>query len=569
MSILNKVFRTTRLSIWLLLCALILAATSVYAAGETRPLAAVDIIGSPDAAVDGKFAVGTTTPGNKTLTVAGVIDFVGAGTVHNYFTQGPGNNMQIRSNVDEYNAVGNSSYAQWNMVMGASLDVFSIRRSPASSTYNEDALFWIEGSTGNVGIAKVDTSNGATIPFTLEARLHVETDSGDAIRGVSNATSGTTYGMYGTIENTSGAGVYGYASSSDGLAFGVQGVTDCVYGAGVYGLATGTPTGGEVSMGVQGEVANTNGWGVFGHATSTSGYNIGVIGWSDSTQGSGVKGQATASSGSTVGVSGFSSSTWGYGVLGSVSATSGPTIGVSGQTQSTEGSGVWGYAGATSGTTNGVWGENYSSTGRGVFGYVHATSGLNYAVMGATSSSSGYDFYAAGSGTDYGPFTGAHEVMLVDSFPADFKLGMIVSATGEAKIRENADGSVDLSSTLPTVKLADTAEDIAVLGVVVAEVTLPDDHWYESRDGERFGTVNALGEGRGWVANINGDIQAGDYITTSLIPGYGQRQSDGYLHNYTLAKATEKIDWDTVTETVTFNGQEYKVYLLAVVYTSG
>ena len=100
MSKLHNVFMTTRLSVWLLVCVLILAATSVYAAGDGRPLAAVDILGSPDAAVNGQFAVGTATPGNKDLTVAGVIDFVGAGTVHNYFTQGPGNNMQIRSNVD-------------------------------------------------------------------------------------------------------------------------------------------------------------------------------------------------------------------------------------------------------------------------------------------------------------------------------------------------------------------------------------------------------------------------------------------------------------------------------------
>lgn len=79
----------------------------------------------------------------------------------------------------------------------------------------------------------------------------------------------------------------------------------------------------------------------------------------------------------------------------------------------------------------------------------------------------------------------------------------------------------------------------------------------------------ALGEGRVWVSNINGDIEVGDYVTTSTLPGYGQRQDESQLNNYTLAKATETVDWDSVTETVTINGQEYKVYLLAVVYTSG
>jgi hypothetical protein len=488
MNNLRTYLKTTRVSIWLLLCILVLTATSVYAAGNQLPLAAVDILGSPDAAVNGKFAVGTTTPGNKALTVAGVIDFVGAGTVHNYFTQGPGNNMQIRSNVDEYNSVGNSSYAQWNMVMGASLDVFSIRRSPASATYNEDALFWIEGSTGNIGIAKVDTSNGATIPFTLNAKLHVETTSGDAIKGVSTATSGMMVsGVYGQSDSTSGLGVYGVATATSGGTYGVYGRSD-------------SPGGG----------------GVVGYATATYGSNKGVYGYTNSSQGIGVFGEA---------------------------AGSGMSIGVVGQSWGTAGVGVYGYGCLTSGTPIGVEGVSEASTG--------------------------YDFYAGGNGADYGPFTGVHEAKLIESFYGEVKSGLIVSVTGEAEFRRNEDGNVDISSTLPTVKLADTPEDNAVFGVLVGEVILPEDHWYISDDSERFASVNALGEGRVWVISLNGDIQAGDYITTSAIPGYGQVQEDHILHGYTLAKATETADWGSVTETVTFNGKEYKVYLLAVVYTSG
>lgn len=71
------------------------------------------------------------------------------------------------------------------------------------------------------------------------------------------------------------------------------------------------------------------------------------------------------------------------------------------------------------------------------------------------------------------------------------------------------------------------------------------------------------------MANINGEIQTGDYITTSNIPGYGQKQNDDLLHSYTLGKAIEDVDWDKVTETVEYNGEEYKIYLIAVIYTSG
>ena len=71
------------------------------------------------------------------------------------------------------------------------------------------------------------------------------------------------------------------------------------------------------------------------------------------------------------------------------------------------------------------------------------------------------------------------------------------------------------------------------------------------------------------VSNFNGNIEVGDYITTSAISGYGQKQDDDVLHSYTLGKAIETVDWDTVTETISFNAKTYKVYLIAVVYTSG
>ena len=71
------------------------------------------------------------------------------------------------------------------------------------------------------------------------------------------------------------------------------------------------------------------------------------------------------------------------------------------------------------------------------------------------------------------------------------------------------------------------------------------------------------------VTNVTGRIEAGDYITSSAIPGYGQKQDDDLLHSYTLGKAIETVDWDAVTEIVEHNGVLYKVYLIAVVYTSG
>ena len=39
-------------------------------------------------------------------------------------------------------------------------------------------------------------------------------------------------------------------------------------------------------------------------------------------------------------------------------------------------------------------------------------------------------------------------------------------------------------------------------------------------------------------------MESGDYITTSNIPGYGEKQDDDILHNYTVAKITMDCDFN-------------------------
>ena len=59
-----------------------------------------------------------------------------------------------------------------------------------------------------------------------------------------------------------------------------------------------------------------------------------------------------------------------------------------------------------------------------------------------------------------------------------------------------------------------------------------------------------MGEGGIWVTNKNGNLESGDYITSSIIPGYGQKQDSEFLANYTVAKITMDCD---------FNPQQQKV----------
>ena len=63
--------------------------------------------------------------------------------------------------------------------------------------------------------------------------------------------------------------------------------------------------------------------------------------------------------------------------------------------------------------------------------------------------------------------------------------------------------------------------------------------------------VNSVGEGAIWVCNSNGNIENGDYITSSDHLGYGEKQEDDLLHNYTVAKAT--IDCNFELDNVFYN----------------
>ena len=77
------------------------------------------------------------------------------------------------------------------------------------------------------------------------------------------------------------------------------------------------------------------------------------------------------------------------------------------------------------------------------------------------------------------------------------------------------------------------------------------------------------------LTNINGNIENGDYITTSDIAGYGMKQDDDILHNYTVAKATMDCTFDNSqtdkyeTRLVTKDGTNYIAAFIACTYHCG
>ena len=162
----------------------------------------------------------------------------------------------------------------------------------------------------------------------------------------------------------------------------------------------------------------------------------------------------------------------------------------------------------------------------------------------------------------YIPFTGAHNVNISININNtininELKEGFIMSATGNTV-------KSGISNTIVTVTPSILSNDKTVYGVYSGSETVNNDNISTT-----IYYVNALGEGCVLISNYGGEIQNGDYITTCPIMGYGSLQSDDFLHSYTVAKCTETIDWSNITDTLSYNGKLYKIYLASCTYHCG
>jgi hypothetical protein len=164
-----------------------------------------------------------------------------------------------------------------------------------------------------------------------------------------------------------------------------------------------------------------------------------------------------------------------------------------------------------------------------------------------------FDGPIAVSGTTVHSFTGQHAC-----FPyGDMEQGLVVSANKNKYVSLNGVttglSAIRSDESLPIVSLSNVSNDGSVFGVIheletggttrnrtVGGVNTKT----QKMVGDNRAVVNSLGEGAMWVANTNGNLVSGDYITTSNVAGYGQRQDDDILHNYTVAKITMDCDFD-------------------------
>ena len=146
---------------------------------------------------------------------------------------------------------------------------------------------------------------------------------------------------------------------------------------------------------------------------------------------------------------------------------------------------------------------------------------------------------------------------------------------------------VQINESIPTIVLSSEEEQKSVFGVIAAaekeEQTTRDlgvgafRTPYTKVKGDTRLLINSLGEGAIWVCNKAGNLENGDYITTSAFAGYGMKQSDDILHNYTVAKITMDCDFDLAsttydcieTEHEDRRGNKYKAAFVSCTYHCG
>ena len=110
------------------------------------------------------------------------------------------------------------------------------------------------------------------------------------------------------------------------------------------------------------------------------------------------------------------------------------------------------------------------------------------------------------------------------------------------------------SGSLPTMLVNKTinTQEIEVDGKIITKempaVETLKPEYEELMNDNNVCTFNALGEGLINVCGENGNIEIGDFITTSSIPGKGMKQSDDLMRNYTVAKSRENVTFSSPTE---------------------
>jgi hypothetical protein len=207
--------------------------------------------------------------------------------------------------------------------------------------------------------------------------------------------------------------------------------------------------------------------------------------------------------------------------------------------------------------------------------FAHGVRGINFynGASGLVGVANGYDFYADGTGTNYGPFTGNHDFLL----PLDQTLtqgDLVVDVTciarngwsnaifqvaqstipNQAGARGIFIGELRPLSTVQPPVFIDYWQEIDGQSVPVMTAqyeAIKNDYW--------FGSMSSLGEGQMNVCGEGGNLVIDTLIVSSSTPGVGMAQSDDVIRGKTVAKAREAVTFASPTE----------IKQVACIYVSG
>ena len=133
-------------------------------------------------------------------------------------------------------------------------------------------------------------------------------------------------------------------------------------------------------------------------------------------------------------------------------------------------------------------------------------------------------------------------------------VGLIVSSNGKY-ININNSLNTNINESLPICSITSIDNDTKVFGVISDKEDTNSNRDYSSGNfvssyektnkNEQRMYINSLGEGAIWVCNKNDVLVNGDYISSSSVVGYGQKQilEEGTLKNFTVAKITCDCDF--------------------------
>jgi hypothetical protein len=183
----------------------------------------------------------------------------------------------------------------------------------------------------------------------------------------------------------------------------------------------------------------------------------------------------------------------------------------------------------------------------------------NTDYLGFVSGSTSKGYLTSSTDVNQIDFTGQHRCFIKD-LPfsnTDVYEGRIVCADQNTNITisgsiKKGNQAITQNETLPYVSLSVKNNDKSCFGVISAseDPNVRVDRYgsfctpFEKEKGDTRVYINSVGEGAIWVSNKNGELESGDYITTCDLLGYGVKQDDDVLHNYSVAKITMDCDFN-------------------------